>query len=437
MGPSQGTTVYADGIVCHTTAGHGGFRLSDARNAKVHPMLRTDGGWYEEDAAWAIVALAFPDLFTTYERKCADKTIRDRWPDAWETIFGRPLAPGESYERDAQAFARQHADDRIVTAALRSDQHPGMTEVIAAIGAGVASLRRSAAFWSRATSIRSAASASSSMRRGMPPMRVLPASLLGAGGRRNVQFRATRRAVYQNGIGTAADAAPARSDRPADHATHDHNHSPARSPSLRISSRQGAGARRLPRTLPVQSGSDHRRASAGNRCAVEETRPTGFGNRRAAGASRFRRQSRNSYRSWRQDAMSTIGDLERRAGIGPSPVERTAFWRQFHHLEGEACLNAGGAELKRLIALREARADPRPKTRAVRRTRETLPPLTPEQEAALQSYAARHGRRWKSILNNAWMGGPPHDDGGLLRGLRNSHGPTWLQSYRLPKPAKR
>ncbi|OWV73547.1 hypothetical protein ATY75_30800 [Rhizobium sp. N122] len=133
-GPSQGATVYADGIVSHKTAGHGGFNLSDVRNAKVHSMLRTDGGWYEEDAAWAIVALTFPDLFTTYERKCADKTIRDGWPYAWETIFGRSLAPGESYEKDAQAFAREHAGDWIVTAALRSDHHPGMTEVIATIG---------------------------------------------------------------------------------------------------------------------------------------------------------------------------------------------------------------------------------------------------------------------------------------------------------------
>ncbi|AIC29695.1 hypothetical protein IE4771_PA00189 (plasmid) [Rhizobium etli bv. mimosae str. IE4771] len=135
--------------------------------------------------------------------------------------------------------------------------------------------------------------------------------------------------------------------------------------------------------------------------------------------------------------MSTIGDLERRAGIGASPAERTAFWGQFHHLEGEACLNAGVAELRRLIAQREARPDPSPKPPDVRRSREALPPLTLEQEAALQAYAARHGRRWRSILNNAWMGGPPHDDGGLLRGLRNSHGPTWLQSYRLPKPVKR
>ncbi|AGS25188.1 hypothetical protein [Rhizobium etli] len=78
-----------------------------------------------------------------------------------------------------------------------------------------------------------------------------------------------------------------------------------------------------------------------------------------------------------------------------------------------------------------------PKTRVARCRREVMPPLTADQQAALQANAARHGRRWKSILSNAWMGGPQHDDGGLLRGLRNSHGPTWLQSYRLPKPAKR
>ncbi len=133
-GASQGATVYADGIVSHTTAGHGGFKLSVARNATVHPMLRADGGWYEEDAAWAIVALTFPDLFTSYERKCADKTLRDSWPDAWEAIHGRSLLRGESHGRDGQAFAYLHAGDWIVISALRSGHHPGMTEVIATIG---------------------------------------------------------------------------------------------------------------------------------------------------------------------------------------------------------------------------------------------------------------------------------------------------------------
>lgn len=112
--------------------------------------------------------------------------------------------------------------------------------------------------------------------------------------------------------------------------------------------------------------------------------------------------------------MSTIGDLERKAGIGTSPAERAEFWRQFHHLEGEACLSAGVADLRRLIAVREVVSDASP-TRVARCRREVMPPLTADQQAALQAYAAKHGRRWKSILSNAWMGGPPHDDGGVLR----------------------
>ncbi|MBY3271446.1 MULTISPECIES: DUF7007 domain-containing protein [Rhizobium] len=133
-GPSQGATVYAEGIVSHTTAGHGGFKLCNECNVKIHPMLRCAGGWYEEDTAWAAIALAYPNLFTGYERKCADRTIRDSWPDAWEAIFGRPLAPGESHEKDRRAFEREHAGDWIVISALRSEQHAGITEVIATIG---------------------------------------------------------------------------------------------------------------------------------------------------------------------------------------------------------------------------------------------------------------------------------------------------------------
>ncbi len=34
-GPSQGATVFAEGVICHSTAGHGGFHLATDRNAKV------------------------------------------------------------------------------------------------------------------------------------------------------------------------------------------------------------------------------------------------------------------------------------------------------------------------------------------------------------------------------------------------------------------
>lgn len=137
-GPSQGATIYAEGVVSHTTAGHGGFRLSSERNAAIHPLLRAHDGFYEEDAAWAIVALAFPDLFTRCELGIADQTVRDSWPDAWETMFGRSLEPGQSREKDARAFARAHACDWVVISAIRSDHHVDMTEVIATLGASAA-----------------------------------------------------------------------------------------------------------------------------------------------------------------------------------------------------------------------------------------------------------------------------------------------------------
>ena len=94
-GLSQGATVYAEGVICHSTAGHGGFHLSAERNARVHPMLRASDGFYEEDECWAIVAITFPDLFTAFERRCAERTMKDSFPDAWETIW-YDLSPGES-----------------------------------------------------------------------------------------------------------------------------------------------------------------------------------------------------------------------------------------------------------------------------------------------------------------------------------------------------
>lgn len=135
-GPSQGATLYAEDVVCHSTAGHGGFHLSAARNARVHPMLRVPGGWYEEDAEWAIVAVTFPHLFTTFERRCAERTIKDNWPDAWETIFERILSPGESATKDRRAFEREHASDWIVVSAITSDSEKGFVEVVATLGGG-------------------------------------------------------------------------------------------------------------------------------------------------------------------------------------------------------------------------------------------------------------------------------------------------------------
>ncbi|ABS70178.1 conserved hypothetical protein (plasmid) [Xanthobacter versatilis] len=133
-GPSQGATLYAEDVVFHSTAGHGGIHLSAARNRMVHPMLRAEGGWYEEDEAWAIVAITFPHLFTGFERRCAERTIKDSWPEAWEKIFGTVLPPGESREKDRRAFEQQHAGDWIVISAITSDHEKGFVEVVATLG---------------------------------------------------------------------------------------------------------------------------------------------------------------------------------------------------------------------------------------------------------------------------------------------------------------
>lgn len=134
-GPSQGATIYAEGIARHHTAGHGGFKLSAERNGNVHPLLRAEAGWYEEDAAWAIVAITYPHFFTGYERRCAERTIKDSWPDAWETMTGNILQSGESHEKDRRAFEQTHAGDLLVISAITSDCEKGFVEVIATIGA--------------------------------------------------------------------------------------------------------------------------------------------------------------------------------------------------------------------------------------------------------------------------------------------------------------
>jgi hypothetical protein len=60
---------------------------------------------------------------------------------------------------------------------------------------------------------------------------------------------------------------------------------------------------------------------------------------------------------------------------------------------------------------------------------------TPEQLAALQRFAERHGRYWKSKLNYAWSTGRYDwearrtDDAALLQQVRNALGPSWLHVF--------
>ncbi|OYX62661.1 hypothetical protein U8326_14060 [Tsuneonella sp. CC-YZS046] len=133
-GGSQGGVVYAEGVVFHHTAGHGGFNLDEARNAAMPAALRIEPGWYEEDCDWAMVAFGFPELFTAYERRIAEKTLRDTFPDRWEAVHGRSLAPGESFSNDRRLFEEAHAQDWIVISASMSGSAPGFVKCVATLG---------------------------------------------------------------------------------------------------------------------------------------------------------------------------------------------------------------------------------------------------------------------------------------------------------------
>lgn len=54
--------------------------------------------------------------------------------------------------------------------------------------------------------------------------------------------------------------------------------------------------------------------------------------------------------------------------------------------------------------------------------------ISAEQELALQQFAKANGREWKAKLNSLWQRAAAPV---ALHQLRNSHGPSWLASYRV------
>lgn len=133
-GQSQHAVLYADGVVAHSTASHGGFALSPDRNRLVVSRLRVPDGFYEEDCAWVAVAEAYPEFFTDFEKRHANDILRNVYPEAWEEKHGRMLQPGQSRGKDRSRFDRDNADRWVVISAIQSRQHPGFVECIAMLG---------------------------------------------------------------------------------------------------------------------------------------------------------------------------------------------------------------------------------------------------------------------------------------------------------------
>lgn len=139
-GTADHVTDIAPGITSVSTPGHGGVKLSPARNAVIPPAYRERSGWYEEDCEANIPVLHFADEFaaqphmkTTADqlRASADQSIKTWFPDKWEKVNGRELQPGESSEKDRLMWTERHADQPIVRSAINSKTIPGMVRVTA------------------------------------------------------------------------------------------------------------------------------------------------------------------------------------------------------------------------------------------------------------------------------------------------------------------
>ncbi len=128
------------GIWHLTTASHGGFILSEARQAAMPQSLVLPHIAYEEDVDYALVVLAFASEFEAIGGsgallvKNAHDTIRNWHPDRYEAFTGKPVPPRISHILNMRDAYRERIGRHVVTAAFGSwaDWVPeGKTGIIA------------------------------------------------------------------------------------------------------------------------------------------------------------------------------------------------------------------------------------------------------------------------------------------------------------------
>jgi hypothetical protein len=126
----------ARGIVFYSTPSHGGYHLSKTLNAQVHPALRREKGWYEEDCEYAIVHFTFPSFFQN-PLSDAIHLLKNYWPDAYAAVTGETVKPEESSVL-RERIVREKTRDLYVGVACYGDWHErvpaGMVGVCAVRG---------------------------------------------------------------------------------------------------------------------------------------------------------------------------------------------------------------------------------------------------------------------------------------------------------------
>ena len=84
-GKVQSVVDVAEGIEFVSTSSHGGYKLSEERLAALPERFKGlnkfgGGRFFEEDCEWAIVALAFPEAFSSEAANAARLTAERVYP---------------------------------------------------------------------------------------------------------------------------------------------------------------------------------------------------------------------------------------------------------------------------------------------------------------------------------------------------------------------
>lgn len=124
------------GVMRYDTPTHGGYHLSAKMNAQVHSAWRKAKGWYEEDAAWSIVAMTFPQLFDANNLATAKMIAKNDYPHGYMAVTGESLSLEESVTLREEAAREKHKNDFVVISAWgRHEKVPaGMVGVCASLG---------------------------------------------------------------------------------------------------------------------------------------------------------------------------------------------------------------------------------------------------------------------------------------------------------------
>lgn len=124
------TEELAPGIWRVDTPSHGGIRVSRQRKAAMPEYIRAqaDGNWFEEDCAWCLVALCFPEAFPqTYAGgnvlTAAMDTCINWYPDEYEKFTGDFIPVEKSYKLRERKFKADSAGKLVVTAGFGSWAH--------------------------------------------------------------------------------------------------------------------------------------------------------------------------------------------------------------------------------------------------------------------------------------------------------------------------